>query len=78
MMNKTIQVRRTLRRMQKPQLLMHFADHNEITGCHKCNETVNHYTYIPVLGNIYLCSKCKVRWNGPWGLTIFKEMINVE
>ena len=77
-MNKTIRVRRTVRMLQKPDLLMDFNDYTEITRCHKCNEPSKAYTYIPVLGNIYLCGSCMVRWFGPWGLTIFKEMINYE
>ena len=76
-MNKTIRLRRTIRAMQKPQMLMHFEDHDGHTRCHRCNETAKAYTYIPVLGDIYLCGKCRIKWDR-WGLAIFKEMINYE
>ena len=76
-MNKTIRVRRTVRMLQKPELLMDFKDYNEITRCHKCNEPSNVYTYKLVLGNIYLCPACTIKWDR-WGIMIFKEMIGFE
>lgn len=76
-MNKTIKIRRILRMMQRPSLLMSFDDHEGTTRCVYCNEVFPSYTYIPVLDNIYLCSRCKAKWDR-WGMMIFKEMINYE
>ena len=76
-MNKTIRIRRTIRMLQKPSLLMDYSQHNSFTVCQCCNEPANHYTYIPVLGNIFVCDSCKVKWDR-WGLPLFKEMIGFE
>ena len=76
-LNRKIRLLRHLRMMQKPKLLMDFSDHEGFTACQCCGEIENGYTYIPVLGNMYVCDKHRYKWDR-WGLPIFKEMINVE
>lgn len=54
--------------------LMEYRDHRAVTRCFNCDGIDKGYVYIPVLGNIYVCSRCKRGWTN-WGLQMFKEMI---
>jgi hypothetical protein len=61
----------------KRKYLMEFHDHREVTRCYRCNGIDRAYIYIPILGNIFTCSKCAPFWNY-WGMSVFKEMIGFE
>ena len=76
-MNKTLQLRSYLRGTHKEKQLMEFSDHEGMTRCHRCRDIEKNYTYIPVLGGIYVCDKCGRKWDR-WGLAVFKEMIGFE
>ena len=76
-MNRKIKLFRWIRQQQRPKLLMDFSDHDGHTACMCCSDIMHAYTYLPVLGNMYVCDKHKRKWE-KWGLVMFKEMINSE